>query len=819
MTAPSAQHNRHRSGGLLYRLLPLAVLALSLGVTADLWRSGMRLAEQRLQSEFDLRVVGALGLVEERVADYQQVLHGVAGLFASSSQVNRDEFNDYVAALQLPAADPGIHGIGFVNLLGNRTATLAYRAPAANACLPPVGSDLYAEPTYREAMERALTANAVSVTAKMALPDSCGKRAGPGFVMVAPANLKQALSAQRKMAGWIVATIRISDLMAPMPPQDKAELDVEIYDGEHIAGPMLLYDSDNWPMHADPDRGRYRSVRQLRVADHVWTVAVRSLPAFEARLDSSGSIKAWFGSGISILLAVITWQLAGSRARAIEAAREMNQALIERETRYRQIFEDSASIAFLLDPSSGRIVDANTAASAFWGYPVQRLRRMHVEDIDVSAENGIHTLMRTIAAGTASRFECRHRLADGTIRDVVLYAGRLEYEKKVLVHAIVHDITARKQAELALRSSEERYRLIAENTGDVIWMMDAETLCFTYVSPSIERQRGYMPDEIMALHRDVLHRAPASEAGANMPRMAHHVKERIRLFLAGDESQRREVTEIDQRHKDGRIIPVEVMSTLLCDEHGIPRALIGVSRDITSRRQAQEEQKRFVAMVSHEFRTPLATIDGAVQRLLSTSAHADDATRNRYEKIQKAADRLTGLLDDYLTQESIDTVGQGMHLSHASLGALLRDCAASAQAVSAGHVITVDASDLPAAFQCDADRLRLALRILADNAAKYTPPGSSISLAGRTLPDGVELYVSDDGDGIPASEMPHIFDKFFRGRRAAQQAGSGLGLHMARMVVEMHGGTLVASNRNEGGALFQIKIPFRHAPVVRIGEI
>jgi two-component system, OmpR family, phosphate regulon sensor histidine kinase PhoR len=659
-------------------LLPWFVLALSLALTADLWRNDRDNADRVLQSDFDFRVRETLDLIEQRVAVYQQVLHGVQGLFASSANVSPQEFHDYVAALRLRHSHPAIQGIGFV------PASSSTQGAYFNGGQPaPFDPGIYNEPVQRDAMESALERADIAFSGKLALVSVARGKALPGFVMYLPVFAKDA-RARAALLGWVTAPILIDELMRPAGGVEAFELDVEIYDGEELTGPRLLFDTDNWPMHIGGAASRYMSFQRLQMANRAWTIAVRSLPRFEARLDSSGTVKAWFGAATSVLLAGFAWLLAGSRARAVQIARDMNRRLIEREM---------------------------------------------------------------------------------------------------------------------------RYRLIAENTGDVIWMMDATTLHFTYLSPSVERQRGYTPEEVMALHRN----ARSSETGVPVPPsmqgMEQRLRERIARFMAGDESQRHEINELDQRHKDGHTIPVEVESTLLCDKDNVPHAVVGVSRDITVRRQAQEEQKRFVAMISHEFRTPLATIDGAVQRLQATAASADDATRKRYEKIQQATDRLTALLDDYLTQERIDTAGQGLHLSEASPLALLRDSADSAHALSAGHVITIEASGAPEAIRADTDRLRLALRVLADNAVKYTPPGSHIVLYVRQAYTGIEFEVADNGAGIPDHELPFVFDKFFRGQGASQQTGSGLGLHMARAVAEMHGGTLTACNRPEGGARFLLWLP------------
>lgn len=786
------------------------MLAVSLALTLHSWRQEQRNAEQVLQSDFDFHVHEAISVIEQRLAAYQQVLHGAAGLFASSRHVDRQEFRAYVAALRLPQNLPGILELSLVEPTppagdGGRTSI---RLSAAS------GIDAYASAVQDEALVHARDQGAIAVSRKLALASAGAGAAQHGFLMVLPVYRNGAPTnsvEQRRagLAGWIVAQVRIADLVAPPAHLDAHELDVEVYDGEQLSDPALLFDTDNRPMHASAAPSRYQASHRLQVANSVWTVAVRSLPRFEARLDRSAAVKGWFGVGTSVLLALVTWLLASSRARAVATAGEMHRELIGREARYRQMFEHSASIAFMIDPGSGRIVDANLAAAAFWGYPLRRLRRMSIFDIADAPHDCMRDLLSDADCGAAVRVECRHRLAGGALRDVELYAGTMAHQGKALVYAILHDITTRKQAEQALRASEERLRLIAESTDDVIWMMDAHTLRFTYVSPAIERQRGYTPQEIMDLHRDVLVAPPAQPVAQSMPQMGRRMQERIRRFIEGDESQRHDVKEIDQPHKDGRTIPVEVKSTLLCDEHRMPCAIVGVSRDISARRQAQEEQKRFVAMVSHEFRTPLATIDGAVQRLQATAGQVDAATHNRFTKIQKAVDRLTALLDDYLTQDRIDTAGHGLHLSLAAPHALLRDAEASAKALSAGHVIEIDAQHAPERFLCDADRLRLALRVLADNAVKYTPPGSRILLRACRASGGIEFIVADNGRGIPPTELPQVFDKFFRGRSASQQSGSGLGLHMARSVVEMHGGTINASNRVEGGAQITVWLPDR----------
>ena len=346
-------------------------------------------------------------------------------------------------------------------------------------------------------------------------------------------------------------------------------------------------------------------------------------------------------------------------------------------------------------------------------------------------------------------------------------------------------------------SSAEAFRAIAELGGDLAFILDCATGLPVYVSPGVDDMLGYSVADIRAQLQNGGD-GPLAALCAGLP-------ERLRRFAAGDGSRLRVQREFDLRRPDGSDVAVEVISTLALDAAGQARALLGLVRDVSARRERERERKRFASMLNHEFRTPLSTIDGAIQRLEALGTKADEVTRERYRKIASATDRLIAMLDDYLSPERIAALGGRRRENGVAPRLLLEELAAQARV--AGRPVTLAAADLPASLRGEPSGLRLALKVLLDNALRYTPAGSALHVAGQRLDAGVELVLRDEGPGVPEADVARIFDKGYRGANAAGVAGSGLGLYMARSVVEVHGGSLTYACHAEGGAAFRLWLP------------
>ncbi|NHZ64470.1 PAS domain-containing sensor histidine kinase [Massilia genomosp. 1] len=361
-----------------------------------------------------------------------------------------------------------------------------------------------------------------------------------------------------------------------------------------------------------------------------------------------------------------------------------------------------------------------------------------------------------------------------------------------------------------VRSSDnmlvEQFRAIAELRGDVAWIVDCASATLSYISPSVRDLLGYEA-------ADFIKQLSSQQAESPLAALCAGLPQRLARFNAGDQSRRELLRHVEQLRPDGSTVPLEVRSTLLTDASGKPCALVGVLIDASAARARAEEQRRFASMLNHEFRTPLSTIDGAIQRLEATATQADEPTRQRYRKIQAAVDRLIGMLDQYLSPDRMDEIGSARQPDTVAPELLLQE--AAAQVSAAGGSARIESSGLPPLIRAQPNALRLALKVLVDNALQYSPPGHAIILAGYATADGIELSVRDQGQGVPPAEMAMIFGKGCRGSNAVG-TGSGLGLYMARSVIEVHGGTIDVQNVPLSGPVFKIWLPAQRAAGKRV---
>lgn len=237
-----------------------------------------------------------------------------------------------------------------------------------------------------------------------------------------------------------------------------------------------------------------------------------------------------------------------------------------------------------------------------------------------------------------------------------------------------------------------------------------------------------------------------------------------------------------------------------------------VLHDVTRQRRLENVRKEFVANVSHELRTPLSVIKGYVETLVDGGPEMPAGDRDKFLRtIQRHADRLHSILEDLLSLSRLESKNPGLLRESVDLPALLRQFTAdyAARLATSQHELSLVLPEaLPAVF---ADRVKLTqvFENLVDNALKYTPARSQITVSIQWKNREMHVRVADNGPGIPPADLPHIFERFYRvdKGRSREKGGTGLGLSIVKHIVQLHGGRIWAESTAGQGTAIAFTLP------------
>ncbi len=508
-------------------------------------------------------------------------------------------------------------------------------------------------------------------------------------------------------------------------------------------------------------------------------------------------------------------QLAERRAAA--------EALRDERERYR-VTLGSIGDAVIATDTGGRVTFLNQLAQRLTGWDTDAARGRPLDEVfrvidEVTRRPVPNPALRALKEGAVVRLANHIVLTarDGTERPLDDSAAPIRGAAGEVIGAVLvfRDITEKRRAEQALREQEKRAAealardaLLLANVHDAVVVTDLEGVV-TYWNEGATRLFGWTAAEMLG--RPLTDRVP-EEARARMA-------EATRAIRDGQDF----VGEWEDYRKDGSRVWIEARVTRVNDAAGRMVGLLGLSRDVTERKKAEEALREadrrkddFIALLAHELRNPLAPLRNGLQVMRLAGGDAGAVAQAR-AMMDRQLGHMVRLIDDLLDISRISRDKMELRRTRVLLADVVSNAVETARPAieEAGHELTVSLPPQPIFLDADLTRLAQVFSNLLTNSAKYTKPGGHIWLSAEGGSGTVTVSVRDTGIGIPADALPRIFDMFSQVDRSIERAtgGLGIGLALVKGLVEMHGGTVEAASPGEaGGSTFTVRLPALASP-------
>lgn len=252
---------------------------------------------------------------------------------------------------------------------------------------------------------------------------------------------------------------------------------------------------------------------------------------------------------------------------------------------------------------------------------------------------------------------------------------------------------------------------------------------------------------------------------------------------------------------------------LMVSRRGLAQQASMLEEKLEAERRLTLLQRNFVSMASHEFRTPLTIIDGHAQRLIKTTGRRrGEEIVERAGKIRAAVLRMTHLIENLLgAARVLDGAGLYFHPAPIDMGAVLQEACQVHREIAPKAKLIEELGSPSLTMTGDRNLLSQALGNLISNAIKYSPGDAPITVGARLDGDEVVVTVADRGIGIPQDDMGRLFERYYRGRNVSGVVGTGVGLYLVKIVVDLHGGSITVESREGEGSRFTMRLPARRA--------
>ncbi len=463
---------------------------------------------------------------------------------------------------------------------------------------------------------------------------------------------------------------------------------------------------------------------------------------------------------------------------------------------------ESSTDAIIGKTLEGNIFSWNAGAERMYGYKAEEVIGRHISVIVPPERMGelnrnLDALRRGESVGSYETVRVRK---DGSLLSISLTISPLKDPAGRVTgfSAIARDVTENKRVEAGLRESEAKFRTLSE--GALIGIYLIQDMRYVYVNPEFADMLGYSRAELTGMENML---------ECVYPEQREPARQGIEKILNGQESIGYQGSWL---RKDGDSVEVEGKAAFTIF-NGRP-AIIGTALDVSQRKYLEKQRADFLAMITHDFKSPLTSILGNAELIsMMKQGSADQETADMAANIVRNGDRLRSLVDDFLVHSRLDSAVLTSELTSADVREILRDVVKDFenQATKKGQALNTEfAQDVPA-LNMDVTLVQRAVSNLLQNAVNYTPEGGRISLKTQKAINGGRAFlvisVKDSGIGIPAAEQSKIFQKYYRMSRTSRTGGTGLGLAIVKAVADAHNGRVELTSEEGAGSTFKLFIP------------
>jgi PAS domain S-box-containing protein len=489
--------------------------------------------------------------------------------------------------------------------------------------------------------------------------------------------------------------------------------------------------------------------------------------------------------------------------------KKAEQELRESEEKYRLVVENAGEAIAVVQDLSVKFVNSRTFEIMLHS----REEFLSRPFIDFVHPDDRQMLMGRYAArlsgeSAPAMYPFRFIDKDGTTKWAEMRATTTQWEGKPAILVLMTDITERQEAGEALRQSEERYRLLTENSLDVIWTTGLD-LKPRYISPSVLLYTGLKADEVMDIlaHDDEY----AEKLGIDSRDVEHQQAARKALIDGKADIQ---VIEYRVKGPEGKSYWAEEKMSILRDGEGKATGIIGVTRDITAQKKMTENlivADRLVSLgemaagLAHEINNPLTAVMGFAY-LLQQNPATSPQIREEVEAIYRESKRAADVIKNFLAFSR----GQAAEKKVEQINSLIEDVLKLRQNRMQKENISVNldlAEGLPSIY-CDAAQIQQAMLNIILNAEYFmyqTHQRGTLVITTRLTGSNIRLSIADDGPGITPDKLDHVFDPFYTSKQVGE--GTGLGLSICHSIVHEHGGSIHVESSPGKGAVFTIELP------------